>query len=73
MARLKAGGGYGLWRLLSNHCLGETREWGDDSRLKDAKISSNSDMVEDVKEAIATSTFTRHWEVSSSLEMTSLG
>jgi len=44
-----------------------------DSKLKEAKISSNSDMVDDVTEVIAASIFARHSEMASSLEITSFG
>jgi len=42
-------------------------EWGD-SKLKEAKISSNSDMVDDVTEVTAASTFARHCETMLSLD-----
>ena len=73
MVRLTALGGYGLWRLSSSHCVGETthESWGggsDDSKLKEAKMSSNSDMVDEVRTAVAASAFARHWETILSLE-----
>ena len=40
----------------------------DDSKLSEAKISSNSDIVDAVIEAVAASTFARHWETILSLE-----
>lgn len=43
------------------------------SKLKEAKISSNSDIVDGVAEVIAASMFSRHCEIASSREMTSFG
>lgn len=64
MACLIAVEGYGLWRLSSNHCVGEIvrRDWvgrSDDSKLREANISSNSENVDAVIEAVAASAFAR--------------
>jgi len=74
MARLTAPDGYGLWRLSRSHWVGETtttdvwvgESWG--SKSKDANMSSNSDMMLEVRDSVATSAFTSHCETMSSLE-----
>ena len=58
--------------------MGETADGGlvggsSDSKLKEAKISSNPDMVNDVTEVTAASTFARHCEIASSLEIINFG
>ena len=79
MARLEAVEGYGLWRLSRSHWVGETATTGGwvgeswDSKSKDANMSSNSDMMVEVRETVAASTFARHCEIASSLEKTSFG
>lgn len=73
MARLTAVGGYGLCKLSSSHCVGERADDETGSKLKEAKMSSNSDIVEDVTEVTAASAFTRQWEIASSREMTNFG
>jgi len=79
MLRLIALGGYGLWRLSRSHRVGETtatdgwvgESW--DCKSKDAKMSSNSDIMVEVRETVAASTFARHCEMASILEMTNFG
>ena len=74
MACLMAPDGYGLWRLSRSHWVGETtttdvwvgEPW--DSKSKDANMSSNSDMMVEVRETVAASAFARHCETMPSLE-----
>lgn len=58
--------------------MGETTDNGwvvesNDSKLKEEKMSSNSEMVDDVTEVAAASMFVRHCEIASSLERNSSG
>lgn len=78
MARLTAPGGYGLWRLSSSHSVGEIAHGdrtsdSDDPKSRDAKMSSSSDMMVEVREAVAASIFARHWETMLNLERTTSG
>lgn len=53
--------------------MGERGDGMNDSKLKEEKMPSSSDMVDEVTEVTAASTLTRHCEMASSLEMTSFG
>ena len=73
MACLAAPGGYGLWRLSSSHCVGETvygssAVESDDLRSNEANKPSSSAMVADVTDAIAASTFASRRDTMLSLE-----
>ena len=73
MARFTAVEGYGLWRLSSNHSVGEGTHGGwagnsGDSRSREAKRSSSSAMVDNVTETVAASAFARHCETILNLE-----